>query len=203
LDIGLKVIPGTSTNLGTLASLLRRGFEDEPVQKWLFPNKYYRTLASELWFRGMIKEALGCSTVWCLEDYSAVAVWFKPDFYENESGLFWKLLKVVIKLNRRTSRIKEELDHELTIRRPKEPHWYLAAVATEKRNRSQGRGSLVLQPVLSLCDQEHVLAYLETSNPLSIKFYESLGFDVWASFSLHEGPEVWCMGRRSPAAGDK
>lgn len=197
MNTDLEALPGTSAGVGTIAGLLRRGFDDEPVQKWLFPNRQYRKLASELWFRGLIKEALLAGNVWYLEDYSTAAVWFKPGIYGSGMGLTAKLFELIIKLNQRTARIKQELDHELEVRRPQEPHWYLAAVATEARYRNQGRARKVLYPVLDVCDQAHILAYLETSTSLSIKFYESLGFNVWNRFSLHDGPEVWCMGRKA------
>lgn len=189
------VVHATATDLGILAGVLRRGFEEEPAQKWLFPNRHYRRLASELWFRGMIREGLMRNTVWRTEDNSSAAVWFEPGARGSGTGLEEKLLRLLIKINRRTAHIKAELDHELQIRRPREPHWYLAAVATNAKHRSQGRGRAVLCPALQTCDREHMPAYLETSAPRSVKFYVSLGFNVLSLISLRDGPEIWCMGR--------
>jgi GNAT superfamily N-acetyltransferase len=189
------VVPGTRASLSTLAGVLRRGFQNEPVQEWLFPNRYCRALASELWFRGLIKSALQRSTVWRLEDNSSAAVWFQPGVYGKGIGLADTALSALIAFNRRTKWRKTRLDHEIEVRRPREPHWYLAAVATEAVHRSQGRGRVVLSPALEACDRERILAYLETATPQSVKFYESLGFEVSSSFSLPDGPQVWCMGR--------
>jgi len=191
-----RVVPGESADLSNLAAVLRRGFDEEPVQQWLFPSRTYRTLASELWFRGMLRGALENGTIWRLADNSSIAVWFGPGCEGEGIGLADKLFRAVIKINPRTARLKSELDHQLQVRRPPDPHWYLAAVATETGFRGQGRGKAVLNPTLLECDRQHLPAYLETSNPRSVPFYESLGFTVWSEFSVQDGPGVWCMGRR-------
>ena len=191
-----RVVQGNSADISSLAAVLTRGFDEEPVQQWLFPIKIYRTLASVLWFRGMLKGALEKGTIWRFEDNSSTAVWFRPGCQGEGVGFADKLFRTVVTINPRTARLKNDVDHELEVRRPQEPHWYLAAVATETRFRGQGRGKAVLRPTLLECDRRHLLAYLETSNPSSVPFYESLGFTIWSEFSVRKGPLIWCMGRR-------
>jgi hypothetical protein len=192
---GFRATPAASTSSNKLIGLLRRSFDEEPMQRCLFPFKGYRDLASQLWFSAMMRDALEHGSVWELEDSSAVAVWFRPGSSDSGSGVTSKLFQVLVKLYPRTRKMKDELDHELAVRRPRSPHWYLAAVATESRLRTQGRGTAVLAPIIRACDSDGICAYLETSTPNSIPFYEAMGFSIWSEFRVSNSPRVWCMGR--------
>jgi ribosomal protein S18 acetylase RimI-like enzyme len=179
-----------------LVRLLRGGFEEEPVQRWLYPSRAWRVVASELWFHAMLADALRAGEVWRFDDFSSVAVWLAPGDRSKGSGPWAAILKALEAVNRRAAAIRSELDEELERRRPPARHWYLAAVSTERGRRGEGRGRDVLAPVLARCEQEGRLAYLETSEPRSIAFYERLGFEVWSRFELTAGPTVWTMGRQ-------
>jgi len=179
-----------------MARLLRHGFEEEPVQRWLYPSRAWRVVASELWFRALLADALRTGEVWRFHDFSSVAVWFAPGEASKGSGPSAAILNALEAAHRRAAAIRGELEQELARRRPAERHWYLAAVSTELGLRGEGRGRDVLAPVLARCEREGQLAYLETSEPRSIAFYERLGFEVCSRFELTAGPTVWTMGRQ-------
>jgi GNAT superfamily N-acetyltransferase len=189
------VVLAERKDFGRLAGLLRRAFDDEPVQRWLFPTSWRRHAASELWFRGMLHDARRCGRVERLRDFSSVAVWCAPGAPRDHGGLMPALFHVMVVSDRRAARRKAELDGALAERRPAAPHWYLAALATELQTRQQGRGRKVLAPTLAACDREGVRAYLETSEPRSIPFYERLGFRTASLLRLANGPSVWTMVR--------
>jgi GNAT superfamily N-acetyltransferase len=73
---------------------------------------------------------------------------------------------------------------------PAEPHWYLEAIGVVPASRSQGIGPSVLTPVLDQCDAAGVPAYLESSNPRNIPFYERHGFVARPLFDLPAGCPV-------------
>jgi hypothetical protein len=177
------------------ANLLQQAFDDEPVQRWLYPVRPFRILASELWFRSILVSALADGRVQRMSDFSSVAVWLGPLAQSSRSNRWTAALRTIDLLAGRPARIRRELDRQLATARPRQAHWYLAAVATRVGCRGEGRGRAILAPVLSACDEQSVLAYLETSEPRSVPFYEALGFAVWSSFSVCGGPDVWTMGR--------
>jgi ribosomal protein S18 acetylase RimI-like enzyme len=73
---------------------------------------------------------------------------------------------------------------------PSEPHWYLEAIGTVPEARGQGIGPTVLTPVLDQCDAAGLPAYLESSNPQNISFYERHGFVTMPLFELPAGCPV-------------
>ena len=73
---------------------------------------------------------------------------------------------------------------------PREPHWYLEAIGTVPEARGQGIGPRVLAPVLEKCDDAKLPAYLESSNPQNIPFYERHGFVKLPLFDLPPGCPV-------------
>ena len=179
-----------------VARLLRRAFDAEPVQRWLFPGTGLRWVASELWFRALIAEAIPLGTALRLVDGRSAAIWFPPGARGGGTGIAEVLLRGVTSVSSRSARAKAELDRSLSSRRPLHDHWYLAATATESGYRSQGRGAALMEHTLRLCDRTAVPAYLETSTPRSVPFYRSLGFEVCDSFSVLDGPPIWCLGRQ-------
>jgi GNAT superfamily N-acetyltransferase len=81
--------------------------------------------------------------------------------------------------------------------RPAEPHYYLGAVGTRGDRQRQGIASAVLQPVLDRAGPEGAIAFLETSAPGNVAFYERLGFAVTGELDVPGGgPHVWAMTRR-------
>ena len=73
---------------------------------------------------------------------------------------------------------------------PREPHWYLEAIGCVPEARGQGVGGTLLAPVLERCDAAGLPAYLESSNPRNIPFYERHGFVTMPLFPLPAGCPV-------------
>jgi GNAT superfamily N-acetyltransferase len=78
--------------------------------------------------------------------------------------------------------------------RPTTPHYFLAALGVRERARGRGLGSALLRPVLREADEAGVPAYLETSTPRNVRFYERAGFSVTGEAEVPGGgPHVWAM----------
>ena len=61
---------------------------------------------------------------------------------------------------------------------PTIPHWYLPAIGVEPMMQRKGYGSVLMEHGVSVCDDQKVAAYLESTNPTNIPLYERFGFDV-------------------------
>ena len=61
---------------------------------------------------------------------------------------------------------------------PAEPHWYLAAIGSDPTVRGQGFGQVLMRSRLQRCDAECCPAYLESSKPENVPYYERFGFTV-------------------------
>ena len=76
---------------------------------------------------------------------------------------------------------------------PREPHWYLPLVAADPNWIGQGLGSLLMKHALRRCDDEGAAAYLESSNPRNISFYERHGFEVIGKIQCGSSPVLTPM----------
>ena len=85
---------------------------------------------------------------------------------------------------------------EVDGRHPKDPHWYLATLATEPARQGTGIGSALLRDKLAEADEQGVPAYLESSKDRNVPLYARFGFEVVEEFrSKTGGPPIWRMWR--------
>jgi predicted N-acetyltransferase YhbS len=80
---------------------------------------------------------------------------------------------------------------------PEEPHWYLAIIGSDPDVRGKGFGQVLMQSRLDRCDAEHAPAYLESSNPANVPYYQRFGFEATGEITLPDGgPSLIPMWRR-------
>jgi GNAT superfamily N-acetyltransferase len=91
------------------------------------------------------------------------------------------------------ARLLREVDH----RHLREPHWYLAILATDPTVQGRGIGTALLAPVLERCDRDGIVAYTETQKASNVSWYARSGFAVTDEIQLPGTPTVWCL-RRDP-----
>lgn len=84
---------------------------------------------------------------------------------------------------------------EVERRHPREPHWYLALLATDPTAQGRGVGTALLRPVLDRCDTEGIPAYTETQKEANVAWYARSGFEVSDEIRLPGTPPVWCLHR--------
>lgn len=65
----------------------------------------------------------------------------------------------------------------------------------EPLQQSRGLGATVLWPILQRCDRERLPAYLESTNPRNIPFYERFGFRQVGIIRSGTSPEIVPMVR--------
>ena len=70
---------------------------------------------------------------------------------------------------------------------PEEPHWYLAVIGSDPTVRGGGYGQALMRSRLDRCDAEHAPAYLESSDPVNVPYYERFGFEVTGEMVLPNG----------------
>ena len=78
---------------------------------------------------------------------------------------------------------------------PEEPHWYLATIGSDTGVRGRGFGQALMRSRLRRCDAEYAPAYLESSKPENIPYYQRFGFTVTGEIVLPDGPTLWPMWR--------
>ena len=88
------------------------------------------------------------------------------------------------------------VDERMAAVHPEEPHWYLAIIGSDPTVRGKGFGNALMRSRLDRCDAEYAPAYLESSNPDNVPYYERFGFEVTGEITLPDGPSLIPMWRR-------
>jgi GNAT superfamily N-acetyltransferase len=180
--------------------ILSDGFGRDPVMEWLFGDDIARCLPT--FFGFMLREALIPTGATYLSD-RCCAVWTPPGldpwsseelgsrFMATLSGtLTAEALDRLIVLNAITDGIH-----------PREQHWYLGILATGTDAQGGGQGSRMLAHTLARVDQDRLPAYLESSNPRNVPFYERHGFVPVGEERLPDGPTLTRMWRPTSPPG--
>jgi ribosomal protein S18 acetylase RimI-like enzyme len=193
----------TPADVPTLARVLARAYDDDPVAIWTCRSDALRPAVLEGLYRASLAQALLDGEVWVTPELSSAAVWVPPG--NGGPTLAHKLARVRALLHPRllphlVPRLPLMALGARTMGRahPRgRPHWYLSLLATDPPARGRGLGAAMLRPVFERCDADGVGIYLESSKERNISFYARHGFRVTGEVRLPRGPRMWLMWRES------
>lgn len=165
-------------------------FASDPVERWLFPDlEQYQTRFGEF-VAAFAGEAFDQLTVWTLGDFHAAAVWLAPGAAVDETTIAAVLTDAVAdEQHEDMFSVLEQMDRA----HPTFEHWYLPWLGVLPDAQGAGRGGQLLEHGLTIVDNDHLPAYLETPNPRTIAFYERHGFAVTAESRSGSCPLVISM----------
>lgn len=189
--------PARGDEVRAVAGTLARAFHDDPVMMWLFGNKdgprlrrLTRFFATET--RRLLR---GDDTVLTADGHPGAAAWARPDHWRTSWIDLVRAMPVMVPgVGPRLPRAVRGLG-VMERSHPREPHWYLAFVGTDPDCRGTGAGWAVIEPVLDRCDAAGLGAYLESSKPENLPYYERFGFGITGRIDLPDGPPLWPMWR--------
>jgi ribosomal protein S18 acetylase RimI-like enzyme len=188
----------TVTDVDGIADALVRAFHDDPVMTYLFRSDDGRRRKTRSLFVGESKRAIakGKGRVDTNDDGPAkgAAVWFKPNEWRTGGLELLGQIPLMFSMGLETPRALGLLGQMEKVH-PKEPHWYLAVLGTDPEHQGKGVGSALMAPVLSLCDENGIGAYLESSKERNVPFYRRHGFEVTGEVKAKDGPTLWPMWR--------
>lgn len=182
-----------------LSAALAEAFFDDPVAAWAIRPEDLRTATLTNFYDEFLRQNLRHGTVWCDDALTGAAIWAPPGEAKVSAAdtvtllrrlfhprLAWRLPLLA------WGAFKTEGRH------PERDFFYLAALGVHPNGQGQGLGSKLLGPMLEVCDEDRVAAYLESSKPENVPFYSRHGFRVVDQLTMPRGPEIWLM-LREPA----
>ena len=89
-----------------------------------------------------------------------------------------------------------EIFEKMSRYHPNEPHWYLPLLGVDPLHHGKGFGTALIQYTIVTCDQGNSFAYLESSNPKNIPFYERHGFELLGTIQVNTSPPIFPMLRK-------
>ena len=162
-------------------------FAADPVARWMYrdPQRYLAYFGR--FIRAFAGKAFSTGTAWCIEGNLGAALWLAPDVKPAEDAIAGILDESV------PPSVMADVNAmfgEMAACHPRDAHWYLPTIGTEPDLHGRGIGSALMREALSRCDEQHMPAYLESSNPANAAFYQRLGFEALGVIRAGDSPPM-------------
>lgn len=178
----------------TFATLVS-AFRADPVERWLYPDDREYEQHFPAFLDAFGGQAFGYGTVWQLNDFAAVALWFPPSAEPDGDAAVDVLMSTVDRARHPDTLAALE---QMAEAHPRVAHWYLPWFGVDADLQGAGLGGQLMAACLQSIDSSAAPAYLETPNPRTIRFYERNGFRVSGRTDAGACPPITFM-VRSPA----
>ncbi|MGW3495521.1 GNAT family N-acetyltransferase [Streptomyces sp. NPDC001020] len=194
--MSITVTPKTATidDAPLISRTLARAFDDDPMMRGFFTEGASREAAMGRYFTTIFTRQYVHHAV-CERTDSAAAFWVPPEAQAKavpDAETVQELLNI---LGDRAPLFRDTIE-TVAKHTPQEPHWYLALIGADPAAQGQGHGAALLRSGLAKADEAGLPAYLESSKPSNLPFYEHFGFTVREELRLPEnGPVLWAMWR--------
>lgn len=200
MPFAIDVRPPRKADIRHLAGTLGRAFYDDPVMRWMLPDDRRRAGGLGRMFAAMTRHHFlaggGVEVALGSDGIGAAALWDPPGRWRQSPLEELRMMPGFLLAMGTGARRGRQISELMKERHPEEPHWYLGVIGSDPSVRGGGFGRALMQYRLDRVDAEHAPAYLESSNPDNIPYYQRFGFEVTEEVSLPGGgPTMWLMWR--------
>lgn len=168
------------------------GFAADPMARWTFPDPQRYLLHFPGFIRAMGGAAFADGTAWQADDHAGAALWLRPNVHPDEAAM-GALIETTVPPERQGE--IGAMVEQMAQYHPTEPHWYLPLIGVDPAHQRRGCGAALLQAALRRCDQDHLPAYLESTNPANIGLYQRHGFEIMGTIRTESSPPMTPMRR--------
>ncbi|HYI62059.1 MAG TPA: GNAT family N-acetyltransferase [Acidimicrobiales bacterium] len=169
----------TTADIEHLGAALAAAFATDPVWGWVVGDADRWDRRAPAMFAAEVAAKRRYGHTYTTDDRGGAALWAPPGTWRGTAAEAFRLAPPMLRLTggagaRRGIGLLRATDRA----HPKGDHWYLALLGTHPDHQGRGVASSALAPVLERCDLDGTGAYLESSNPANVPFYERHGFRV-------------------------
>ena len=183
----------TPSNMDQAVGAVVLAFSADPVTRWLYPGPHQYLLHLPCFVRAFAGKAFEHKSAYYVDGYLGAALWLPPDVRPDENALFALLQRTIPEENQQeVFAFVEQMDSF----HPSEPHWYLPMIGLDPAKQGNGYGSALLKHALERCDGDGKPAYLESSSPKGIPFYQRHGFEQIGTIQVGSSPPLFPMLRK-------
>lgn len=161
--------------------------------RWVYPDPHQYLTYFPPVVSAFAGGAFEHGTAYYADGFPGAALWFRPGVHPDEDTLTSLLQESLTEA--RQGEVFALLE-QMGGYHPSDPHWYLPIIGVDPSQQGKGHGSALLNHTLLLCDREHQVAYLESTNPRNNPLYERFGFEVVGTIQVGNSPPVWPMVRK-------
>lgn len=165
----------TPDDRAVLVDIFVAAFEDDPWYRWRYPGADYRGRAAE-WFDLVTGFVWERADAWLTEGGDAAVIWVRPGRAIAEPSDLADMWSLVERQHGdRAPEVAAALAAALGTEPPR-PHALCLFAGVRPGRQGLGLGQQVMAPALDVCDRERLPAFLNSTNPRNVSFYERLGF---------------------------
>jgi GNAT superfamily N-acetyltransferase len=180
--------PATRADINALSVTLGRAFLDDPVMCWMLPDADLRRRRLHRLFAALTRyhhlSRGGAEVAPDGDGIGGAALWDPPGQWEHTRAEELRAMPRLLLAFGTSLRKGLEITELMKKAHPEEPHWYLAVIGSDPAVRGKGFGQVLMRSRLDRCDAEHAPAYLESSNPDNVPYYQRFGFEVTGEIEL-------------------
>lgn len=192
-DPALTVYNIDETSADAAFASIVLAFTSDPAARWSWPRADDYLYNMPLLARAFSWKSFGLGTAFGIDGFAGVALWMPPGASSDEEAL--------ASLFERTTRASIHKDlagvfEKMANFHPHEPHWYLPLIGVDPARQGQRLGDKLMAHALARCDADRMPAYLESSNPRNIPFYQRHGFEALGKIQVGSSPTIVPMLRR-------
>ena len=170
-------------DLDRLSQVAADAYRDYPLHNWLTKGKY-DAKASDLIMQITLKTMTEDAVIYAdSEEINGFAVWVPFGFTGNKTLPF--LMSGGLKLIFHSGlgiigRLLTYENYAMNLKKEFTDNydWYLYNLSIKKDAQGKGIASKLMRPMLQFCDDERMVAYLETNKESNVSLYKHYGFDL-------------------------
>ena len=159
----------------------------DPAARWTWPRAedYLRNMP--LLSRAFSGKGFALGTAYEIGHFAGVALWLPPGVSPDEETLGELVRRTAhAAIQQDLAKVFEKMAHF----HPEAPHWYLPVIGVDPTRQGQRLGDQLMIHALARCDADGLPAYLESSNPRNIPFYERHGFVKLGQIQIGSSPTI-------------
>lgn len=170
-------------DLDRLAQVAADAYQDYPLHNWFTGGKYDEK-ASKLLMQISLKTMCSDGVIYAdSEEMNGFAAWLPFGFTGNKTLPFLKNGGLRLFLHTGFGLVGRLLTYEnyaMNLKKEFTDHydWYLFNLSIKKDAQGKGIASKLMRPMLQFCDDERMVAYLETNKEENVGLYRHYGFDL-------------------------
>ena len=178
---GLYVVQ--KKDLDRLAEIAADAYQDYPLHNWLTKGKYDQK-ASKLIMQITLKTMTEDAIIYAdSEQLNGFAVWLPFGFTGSKTFpfLFNGGLKLIFHSGLGIiGRLLTYENYAMNLKKEFTDNydWYLYNLSIKKDAQGKGIASKLMRPMLQFCDDEKMVAYLETNKEKNVTLYNHYGFEL-------------------------
>ena len=182
-------------DLDRLAEVAADAYRDYPLHNWLTKGKYdakASRLIMQITLRTMTEDAVIYADS---EEINGFAVWLPFGFTGSKTLPFLLNGGLSLILHSGLGIIGRLLTYESYAMKQKQDctdhfDWYLYNLSIKQEAQGKGIASKLMRPMLQFCDDERMVAYLETNKESNVGLYRHYGFGLMKEEHIPNSPII-------------